>query len=143
MIVHLRQGIDKLKFGMQQKDVISIYGEPDKKIIDEEQNILYLYNAQKWQLTFYEDEGFKLGYIICANPNLELFGAKVIGHKIEKVTSAAEQNGVKGFEVEEFDITENHFNEDNWLILQTEFGEVVKVELGAIINSKDEFEWKF
>jgi hypothetical protein len=27
--------------------------------------------------------------------------------------------------------------------LQTEFDEVVKVEVGAIINQKDEIDWKF
>ncbi len=143
MKVNLKQGIDKLKFGMLQKDVISIYGEPDKKIIDEDQNILYLYNSQKWQITFYEDEGFKLGYIICAHSDLELFAKTVIGEKIESVKSLAQENGCKNWEVEEFDITENHFNEDNWLILQSEFGEVAKVEVGAIINSNDQFDWKF
>jgi hypothetical protein len=49
----------------------------------------------------------------------------------------------KSWEIEDFDSTENHFNESNWLILQSEFGLVVKVEIGAIINDKDEFDWKF
>ena len=38
---------------------------------------------------------------------------------------------------------ENYFNEENWIIFQTEFDEVVKFEIGAIINDKDEFDWKF
>ena len=143
MEIKLKEGIDELKFGMQQKDVISIYGEPTKKIIDEEKNILFLYNDKKWQLTFYEDEGFKLGYIICSNANLKLFSKKIIGTKIEDATSEMVQKGLKSWEVEEFDIAENHFNEDNWLILQSEFGEVAKIELGAIINDDDEFVWKF
>ncbi len=143
MEIKLKEGIDKLKFGMQQKDVIAIYGEPSKKVIDEEKNILFLYNDHKWQLTFYEDEGFKLGYIICSNPNLTLFSKKIIGTKIEDATSEMVQKGLKSWEVEEFDIAENHFNEENWLILQSEFGEVAKIELGAIINDDDEFVWKF
>jgi hypothetical protein len=44
---------------------------------------------------------------------------------------------------EEFDTFENYFNEENWIIFQTEFDEVVKFEIGAIINDKDEFDWKF
>jgi hypothetical protein len=47
------------------------------------------------------------------------------------------------FTQEEFDTFENYFNEENWIIFQTEFEEVVKFEIGAIINSKDEFDWKF
>jgi hypothetical protein len=50
---------------------------------------------------------------------------------------------VANFTQEEFDTFENYFNEDNWIIFQTEFDEVVKVEVGAIINQKDEFDWKF
>lgn len=143
MEVKVKNGIDKLLFGMRQKDVIAIYGEPDKKIIDEEKNILYLYNEQKWQLTFYEDEDFRLGYIICAHPGLTLFSNKIIGTKIDNAKTALQQNGFSSWELEEFDITENYFNEQNWLVLQAEFGEVVKLEIGAIINDDDQFEWKF
>jgi hypothetical protein len=53
------------------------------------------------------------------------------------------QKGLAKWEREEFDTLENFFNEPNWIILQAEFDEVVKVEIGAIINDKDEFEWKF
>ena len=51
--------------------------------------------------------------------------------------------GITKFTQEEFDTFENYFNEENWFILQTEFEEVVKFEIGAIINQKDEFDWKF
>ena len=53
------------------------------------------------------------------------------------------KNGITKFTQESFDTFENYFNEDNWFILQTEFDEVVKFEIGAIINNKDEFDWKF
>jgi len=45
--------------------------------------------------------------------------------------------------VESFDSFSNLFNEDYWTILQTEFDEVIKVEIGAIIKNQDEFDWKF
>jgi phosphatidylserine decarboxylase len=40
-------------------------------------------------------------------------------------------------------LTENHFNEENWLILQSEFGRIVKVEIGAVIKNEEDFDWKF
>jgi hypothetical protein len=46
-------------------------------------------------------------------------------------------------EKEDFDSTENHFNESNWLTLQSEFDVVIRIELGAIIKDNDEFDWKF
>lgn len=140
MILNPKNGIDKLLFGMQQKDVEAIYGKPDKEFKDDDENIIYLYNKEKLRLTFYEDENFKLGYIISSNPELLLLDKKVIGRNcIELKTELP----FKSWEVEDFDSTENHFNESNWLTLQSEFGIVIRVEIGAIINDNDELEWKF
>lgn len=140
MILNPKNGIDKLLFGMQQKDVEAIYGRPDKEFKDDDENIIYLYNKEKLRLTFYEDESFKLGYIISSNPELLLLDKKVIGRNcIELKTELP----FKSWEVEDFDSTENYFNESNWLTLQSEFGIVIRVEIGAIINDNDELEWKF
>ena len=110
------------------------------KFEDEDQNVIYLYNSEKLRLTFYEDENFRLGYIISSNSNASILDTLVIGKKIEEIKN---ELPFKSWEVEDFDSTENHFNESNWLILQSEFGVVIRVEIGAIINDNDEFEWKF
>ena len=143
MKINLKNGIDKLIFGMKQSDVTAIYGKPDRNYKDEDDNIIFAYNAQKMRLTFYKEEEFKLGYIVASSSDLELFGNKVIGRKIEDVKKELVLKGLKTFNQEDFDTFENYFNEDNWIILQTEFDEVVKFEIGAIINDKDEFDWKF
>ena len=141
MKIYPKIGIDKLLFGMKQKDVEAIYGKANKQFIDEDKNIILVYNDQKWRLTFYEDENFRLGYIICSNNELQLFDMKILNRDIEVVK--LEHPVFKSWEKEDFDLAENHFNEDNWIILQTAFGVIANVELGAIINKKDEFEWKF
>ena len=51
--------------------------------------------------------------------------------------------GIKSLEIENFDTVDNYFNESNWLIFQVEYNEVIRFELGATINDKDEFDWKF
>lgn len=140
MVINLKNGIDKLLFGMKQKDVEALYGKPDKQYQDEDVNVICLYNQQKWSLTFYEDEDFRLGYIICSHPEVTILNQKVIGKNIEEVKSDLP---FKSWTKEDFDTTENHFNESNWLILQSEFNDVIRVELGAIINDNDEFDWKF
>ena len=136
-------GIDKLIFGMKQNDVITLYGKPNKNYKDEDDNVIFQYNNHKMRLTFYKDEAFKLGYIVASSADLELFDKKIIGRKINEVKNELTQKGVTKFTQEEFDTFENYFNEDHWIILQTEFEEVVKFEIGAIINAKDEFDWKF
>lgn len=138
-----KSGIDKLLFGMKQTDVTSLYGKPDKQFKDDDNNIILVYNAQKWRLTFYEDEDFRLGYIISSNPELTLFDKKLIGRNVDDVKKELLPHNFKSWEQEDFDLAENHFNEDNWIILQTEFTEIANIEIGAIIDNNDEFDWKF
>ena len=140
MIINPKNGVAQLLFGMKQKDVEALYGQPDKQFKDEDGNVIYLYNNDKLRLTFYEDEAFRLGYIITSNPEATLLNKKVIGENVESLKSDLP---FKNWEQEDFDSTENHFNESNWLILQAEFGTVIRVEIGAIIKDNDEFDWKF
>ena len=140
MIINLKNGVDKLLFGMKQKDVEALYGKADKQYNDDDGNIICLYNAQKCSLTFYEDEEFRLGYIICSHPEATIFDKQIIGKNIELIKS---ELPFKTWTNEDFDTTENHFNESNWLILQSEYNNIIRVEIGAIINDNDEFDWKF
>jgi len=140
MIINPKNGINQLLFGMKQSHVEAIYGQPDKQFKDEDGNVIYLYNNEKLRLTFYEDESFRLGYIITSNLDATVLGQKVIGKKIEEIKS---ELPFKTWEIEDFDSTENHFNESNWLILQSEFDTIIRVEIGAIIKDNDEFDWKF
>lgn len=140
MIINLKNGIDQLLFGMKQKDVEALYGKPSKHFKDDDGNVIYLYNDQKLRLTFYEDEDFRLGYIITSNAEAMVLNQKVIGEDIAKVKADLP---FTTWEIEEFDSTENHFNESNWLILQSEFNTIIRAEVGAIIKDNDEFDWKF
>lgn len=143
MKISLKSGVGGLLFGMREKDVAALLGEPTRRFKDDENNIVYQYNAAKLRLTFYADEDFRLGYIIGASDDLELLGSKAIGQPWEEVYKTLSAAGIKDFEKEASDITEAYFNEANWLLVQAEFGTVTRIEVGAIINNKDEFEWKF
>ncbi|MWB95504.1 hypothetical protein GON26_14130 [Flavobacterium sp. GA093] len=143
MKINLKSGIDKLLFGMKQNDVTAVFGKPDKNYKDEDDNVIFVYNAHKMRLTFYEEEDLKLGFIVASGSDLDLFGFKLIGRKIADVKKDLATKGITKYAPETIDTFENYFNEDNWFILQTEFDEVLKFEIGAIINDKDEFDWKF
>lgn len=143
MKINLKSGIEQLLFGMKQNDVTAIYGKPDRNYKDEDDNVILVYNKLKMRLTFYQEEDLRLGYIVASSPKLELFGNLIIDKPIAAVKKELVTKGITKFNQEEFDTFENYFNEDNWFILQTEFEEVVKFEIGAIINQKDEFDWKF
>lgn len=136
-------GLDQLLFGMKQKDVESLYGKADSYFKDDDDNQILLYNRLKVRLTFYQEEDFKLGYIIVSSLEINLFGQNVIGQNVTEVIKMLKSKGFQLFEEESFDSVTNYFNEDNWLILQAEFGVVIKVEIGAVIKNQDEFDWKF
>lgn len=143
MTIKPRFGIDQLLFGMKQNDVEELYGNPDKQFKDEDQNIIYVYNDKKIRLTFYVDEDFRLGYIIASHPEIMLFNNKVLGRKLTEVQKELHSHQFRSWEKEDFDLAENYFNEDHWLILQSEYDQIIKVEIGAIIKNEDEFDWKF
>jgi len=140
MKINPKNGVDQLLFGMNQNNVQAIYGKPSKQFKDDDGNEIYLYFKEKLRLTFYEDEAFRLGYIITSNEEATLLDKKIIGKNVAVIKS---ELPFKLWEQEDFDSTENHFNESNWLILQSEFGVVIRVEIGAIIKDNDEFDWKF
>jgi hypothetical protein len=143
MEIRPKFGIGPLLFGMKQKDVQAVLGKPDKQFEDDDHNIIYVYNSPKLRLTFYEDEGFRMGYIISSHPDLVLYQQTVIGKTADEIKKMLQTKQYKNWEIEEFDLAENHFNEDHWLILQTEYNEIVKVELGVVAKNADDFDWKF
>lgn len=143
MEVKLKYGIGQLLFGMKQKDVEAIYGKPNKQYEDEEENIVYVYNDHKMRLTFYEEEELRLGYITSTNNELQLFETKIIGQPWSEVQNVLRNNKLSDFETEVVDGTENYFFEDNWLFVNVDYDLVFKIELGAVFNNQDEFDWKF
>jgi hypothetical protein len=143
MKINLKSGVGELLFGMKENDVKALYGNPSRLFKDDDGNIIYIYNDKKLRLTFYQDEEFRLGYLIVSHPSAEIFGSKVIGEQWSVIEAAAKANGLKDFEKEAFDTIDNQFNEPNWIIFQVEFDTVIKIELGATINKDDEFDWKF
>ncbi len=136
-------GLNQLLFGMKEKDVKSLYGQPNLNFKDDEGNIIWVYNELKMRLTFYEEEDFRLGYIICSHSDATLFGNQIIGKSIEEIQPILSKKGINSFEKEAFDIQTNFFNEENWIIFQVEFDEIVKIEIGAVVKNLDEFDWKF
>jgi hypothetical protein len=141
MIIDPKNGIAGLLFGMQTQQVESILGAPDRQYRDEDENIIYLYSTHKLRLTFYADEAFRLGYAITSNKQATLLGYTIIGNPLDEMLEALP---FKSWEREDFDSVTNHFNESNWLTLQSEYGEVIRIEIGAMIDEvTDAFLWRF
>lgn len=142
MNINPKNGIGELLFGMKQQHVITLIGKPSMEYQDEEKNVVYLYNQHKLRLTFYEEEEFRLGYMVISHPDTTLFDKEVIGRVPKEVQNEAPDRIYKTWEIVEEEGIVSYFNEDNWLMLISEFDEITKVEVGAIITN-DEFDWRF
>jgi hypothetical protein len=136
-------GLDKLLFGMKKQHIEQFYGQADAEFKDEDENQILVYNQLKARLTLYADEDFRLGYIVLSHPDVQIKNEKIIGTKITDAKQLVQKMGMQKFEEESFDTITNYFNEDYWMILQAEYGEIIKVEIGAVIKNQDEFDWKF
>ena len=143
MEIKLKYGIDNLLFGMKEQDVIKILGKPDTQYKDEEENIVFMYNARKLRLIFYKEEALKLGYMTTTNPIVKLFNASIIGKNWSDAQPILEKNKVKSFETDTIEGMMSYFNEENWLFIHLDYNEIVKIEVGAVFSDKDEFDWKF
>jgi hypothetical protein len=143
MEIKLKYGIDNLLFGMKEQDVTKILGKPDTQYKDEEENIVFMYNARKLRLIFYKEEAFKLGYMTTTNPIVKLFNTTIIGKNWSDVLPVLEKHKVKSFETDTVEGMMSYFNEQNWLFVHVDYNEIVKIEVGAVFSDKDEFDWRF
>jgi hypothetical protein len=143
MEIKLKYGIDNLLFGMKEQDVTKVLGKPDTQYKDEEENVVFMYNARKLRLIFYKEEDFKLGYVTTTNSVVKLFNTTIIGKNWSEVYPVLEKNKVKSFETDTSEGMMSYFNEENWLFIHVDYNEIVKIEVGAVFSDKDEFDWKF
>ena len=143
MEIKLKYGIDNLLFGMKEQDITKILGKPDTQYKDEEENVVFMYNARKLRLIFYKEEDFKLGYVTTTNSVVKLFNTTIIGKNWSEVYPVLEKNKVKSFETDTSEGMMSYFNEENWLFIHVDYNEIVKIEVGAVFSDKDEFDWKF
>lgn len=136
-------GIDNIKFGLTQNEVIEILGSPDRTKVDQEdeEQLLFEFFKLKLRLTFYLSEGGKLGYIRTSNPNLIFDGKRIIGTKIEFAKKEIFGETIKDWEIEEYDFFITHSNDQFWLTLDEEYGTVTNVELGVTFDNEDEYNW--
>lgn len=136
-------GIGNLKFGMTQKDILEVLGIPNRKRIDEDDDdeVLLEFNQLKLRLTFYLNEGNRLGYLRTNNVDLTFNGHKIIGTKIDFAKKMIFGSLITNWEIDEHDFFISHSNDEFWITLNEEFGEVIGIELGVTFLNEENYDW--
>lgn len=137
-------GLNNLLFGMTAKEVALQLGAPSKVFNeeDEPEHLVHQYDTLKLRLTYYGEEGGRLGYIHCAAQNLQVNGKPIIGQPVDVVKDQFQQTSPTDWEVEAYTFFDTHFSEGHWLILNVEYGVVTDVEIGVPFKNDEEYDWK-
>ncbi|WP_100616383.1 hypothetical protein [Confluentibacter citreus] len=133
-------GINDIKFGMSENQILSLIGKPSKIIIDEDdedKNQVYQYNELKLRLTFYNEFNGKLGYIRVANPKIEINGNPIIGIQIEDVFKSYGLSK-ENWNEEKYFTFNSYFNEKKWTTLNVEYDVVTDIEFGYLFDKSGE-----
>ena len=134
MEAKLKFGIDKLLFGMKQDNVESIYGKPDFKYFDEDENIILGYNSLQSRLTFYADEDFKSAKSKVLNANLSegIHTIEMVVTWSNKWVPKFEVKGVLTVNIDgsnaRFEITEKNMDAESLEISSGNFDTVLELE---------------
>lgn len=142
MRVQFKKGIDNIIFGMSRLDVELVLGKPDREFIDlyNENELISEYTDLKLRITFYLNEGERLGYIRCSHANLKLNGINIIDTKIQEIQEQINANE-ESWEIVSYDSFSTYFLESVWITLLTEYERVTVIELGAPFKSDDKYDW--
>lgn len=133
-------GINEIKFGMTESQILSLIGNPSKIIVDEDdedKNRVYQYNELKLRLTFYNEYKGKLGYIRVANPKIEINGNPIVGVRIEDVFKSYELSK-ENWNEEDYFTFRSYFDEKKWTTLNEEYGVVSDIEFGYLFDQSGE-----
>nr|WP_293294517.1 hypothetical protein [Allomuricauda sp.] len=131
-------GIDNIKFGMSQNEVIEILGDPDRIILDqdEKEQLILEFFKMKLHLVFYLNGGAKLGSIRTSNPNVIFNGKRIIGTQVGFAKKVIFLDTTEDWEIVVHEFSVAHNNGEFSLILNEEYGTVTHIELGTIFDMR-------
>lgn len=133
-------GINDIKFGMTESQILNLIVKPNKIVVDEDdedKNRVYQYDELKLRLTFYNKYKGKLGYIRVANPKIKIKGNLIIGIRIEDVFKSYGLSN-ENWNEEDYFTFNSYFNEKIWTTLNEEYGVVTDIEFGYLFDNKGE-----
>ena len=134
-------GIDIVKFGITEEEVISQLGTPNKIYTTDEGCRRLQYNDLKIELSFEPENGYRLGWIEVHNSNMELEGTRIFGLSEEQAIPDVSDSLGEVPSVEDYGSFVSAFYEGNWVELQFQFGSLCCVNVGVLYSESGDPEW--
>lgn len=125
-------GLDNLVFGLSEEEVRSRLGVPDlvDESWDDENELIYQYNKYRIRLSFFQENGGQLGYIRCANEDIQYKNQPIIGQNIETIKSDVFKLEDSKWEVEEYEFSQCYYSKELNLSINVQYNSVTDIEIG-------------
>lgn len=140
MEILLAKGLDNIRFGQTEDEIISQLGEPDKAYLLDESKRLQFFELQV-EFSFESEQDNRLGWIEVHSSEAVLFGQKFIGESREKVLSVVSSQIADEPEVDDYGSFECYLYEKYELELQFKFNRLSSINFGFIWLDNDTPDW--
>ena len=137
----LGKGIDELTFGFDIANTEQMWGSADKSYTDESGDKLLAYFSRKTALRFEKEHAFRLTWIECFNPAIELLDKRPFEMPVDSLTYLIEQRSAEEPEAFEMGWLETIYYTEEWLEFQLQFGELSALNFGVHYDEQDRPLW--
>lgn len=142
MDIQIGRGLDQYIFGLKESDVIQLLGNPDKISTEERDNrIVYYYNNVRSKFFFDIESDDKLISIETSNPNVYLFGKKIIGMHSAEIEELLNANGISVTEYESCWSFDDIFCEEIWMLFTFCYDRLKELEFSILNDEEDCLVW--
>lgn len=140
MEILIGKGIDSIRFGQVESQIIEQLGEPNKTYELEDSKRLQYFDLQI-EVSLENERENRFGWVEVKNPNATLFGQKMIGERAEKVLSVVSATITESPEHEDYGSLVTYFYESQWLELQFELNQLRSINIGVLWIDNETPNW--
>ena len=139
MEIKIGNGCNNIVFGMSEKNVKNVLGEPNKEycryISSGCNHKVYQYNDLMIAPIFHEEENFKLYTIEVYNTNIRLWDFKLFNKNMEEVTSFLISKGYTTLENESYETFDTLYCDELNINFAFEFNRLTNASFSPLWNN--------
>jgi len=134
-------GIELVSFGATETEILLSLGEPDKAYFTDGECKRLQYNKLLLELSLEPDNDNRLGWLEVHNPEVELFGSKLIGKSFAQVEVILKDKLSESQTIEDYGSFISVTYDDLWLELNFEFDRLTNINFGVLYGDNDTVLW--
>ena len=132
------KGLSDLHFGLKEKDIIQLYGKPDKIVIQESGNRDLYFNQLMIVCKLESEHDYILGWIEVHNPKTTMFDTEIFNMDLSSVLTFLKQKLNEEPEIIDYESFETYYYDKSEVELQVEFGKLKNINFGYLFDINDQ-----